>query len=299
MQYETPRAHLPWTQVFEQHCPAVSAVQALPDVVQLGLSAAHAPFVHFPPQHSPSAPHLAPSEMHAAAAHCLFSQRRLQQSVAAAQATLAAPQVVKTDAQVLLFGSQTPEQQSLPPTHVSLKALQLLPASVPAPPTLLPPLLPPLIAPAAAPLPFAPTPGALSPASAALPPSPPLLPLWVAELAPFPASDPLPRPALLPIAPFPANPAAPGPLPGNELEPQATPNQVAATNTAPRLRSFGMRLCIFVCVCGEGAGIFINGQGRTRINGLDQRDRENLRRKWVRAGRFARPPAIKFRRSRH
>src|SRR3954468_7639162 len=103
MQKETPSEHLPWRQVFEQHLSAVSAVQALPEVSQLELSATHAPFVHLPPQHSLSAPHLPLSEIHAAAAHRLFSQRKLQQSVAAVQASFADAQVVKTDAQALLF----------------------------------------------------------------------------------------------------------------------------------------------------------------------------------------------------
>jgi len=170
MQKETPSAHLPCTQVFEQHWSAVSAVQELPEVSQLGLSATQAPFVHLPPQHWLSEPHCAPSEIHAAAAHFLFSQRKLQQSVAAAQASFVAAQVVKTDAQLLLFGSHTPEQQSLPPTQVSLKALQPLLAPV-APPLS---LLPPLTAPPSVLLPFAPASVESSPASAALPPLPPL-----------------------------------------------------------------------------------------------------------------------------
>lgn len=246
MQYETPSAHLPCTQVFEQHWAAVASVQELPDVAQLGLRAAHAPLLHLPPQHSLSALHLAPSETHAAAAHCLFSQRRLQQSVAAAHASLLAAQLVNTDAQALVFGSHTPEQQSLPPRQASLKALQLLPAPVEPAAALRPALL---VLPSP-PLPVAAVPPALSPASALLPPSPVSPPSWLAEFAPLPAAAPLSRPALLPLALFPADPAVSAGPEGRELEPQATPNPIAASNTAPRARTFDVGIGIFLRVGG-------------------------------------------------
>ena len=118
MQYETPSVHLPFVHVFEQQEAPV--VHELPDVLQLGLSAAQVPETQLPLQHCASAVHFCVSEMHAAAVHFLFSQRRLQQSVPVAQLSLVAPQVVTTEAQVLLFGSHTPEQQSAPALHCSL-----------------------------------------------------------------------------------------------------------------------------------------------------------------------------------
>jgi hypothetical protein len=82
--------------------------------------------------------------MHAVAVHFAFSQRRLQQSVAEAQASLVAPQVVNTEVQLLLFASQTPEQQSAPLTQTSLNALQLEPPAEPPEPLFVPPVaLPP------------------------------------------------------------------------------------------------------------------------------------------------------------
>jgi len=107
---------LPWTQVFEQH--SLPAVQAFPDVSQLVFRATHSPLLHFPPQHWPSALHFWSSEMQASA-HLSFWQLKPQQSVAEWQASFVAAQVVSAEAQVLLFVSQTPAQQSRPPRQGS------------------------------------------------------------------------------------------------------------------------------------------------------------------------------------
>src|SRR2546430_13993549 len=103
MQYETPSEHLPCTHVFEQHWLPV--LQVLPEVSQLGVSAAHLPLLHFPPQHWLSAVHVTPSEMHAAAAHFLFWQLKLQQSVVEVQASFVAPHELNTAAQVCVVVS--------------------------------------------------------------------------------------------------------------------------------------------------------------------------------------------------
>src|SRR5258706_15509781 len=121
MQKETSIEHLPSApQLFEQHSSSVA--QELPDVLHEPFSATQALFVHLPPQHWLSLLQVSPSEMHAAV-HFLLSQRRPQHSVAEAQASPVDAQVLRTEAQVLLSGSHTPEQQSVPPRQISLKAL--------------------------------------------------------------------------------------------------------------------------------------------------------------------------------
>ena len=248
MQKDTPKEHLPPTQVFEQHCPAVAAVHSLPEVSQVAFSGAHTPPAHVPPQHWPSALHLAPSVMQAAAVHFLFSQRRLQQSVAAEQGSLVTAQVVRTEAQVLLLVSQTPEQQSLPPTQVSLKALQLFVVPL-SPPLALLPLLAPLPLAPLSPTP-APVPAALSPASAPLPALAPV-PLPACERAPEPAEAERPPSAPLPSPPI---PAVPGGVKFELPEPQATPNHVPTISTAHSVRSFSMDSPNLACSCVGSRG---------------------------------------------
>src|SRR6478735_4601673 len=118
MQYEILKEHLPCTQLLEQQL--LPSEHELPEVLQLVFSGAHVPLLHLPPQHWLSAVQTPLSVTQAAAAHLLFSQRSPQQSVADAHASSVAAQLLNTDAQVLVFPSHTPEQQSLPPTHSSL-----------------------------------------------------------------------------------------------------------------------------------------------------------------------------------
>ena len=126
---------MPFVHVFEQQ--SLPVLHALPEVLHAVVSGAQTPPVQLPPQHCALEVHFRLSEMHAVALHFAFSQRKLQQSVAELQASLVAPHVVNTDVQLLLFASHTPEQQSAPLTHASLKALQL---ELPEPPE---PLCPP------------------------------------------------------------------------------------------------------------------------------------------------------------
>ena len=127
------------SQVLEQH--SAPDLQELPDVVQAAFNGAHTPLAQEPPQHCALLVHFWLSETQAAAAHCLFSQRRLQQSVAEAQASVAEAHVVSTDAQLLLLASHTPEQQSLPEAQRSAYALHAA-APEPAPPEPVPAVAP-------------------------------------------------------------------------------------------------------------------------------------------------------------
>ena len=95
MHHETPIAQVPATQLFEQQ--SASAVQLLPEVRQVALSAAHDPPVHVPLQHSEPLVHWSPSETHASAEQVPPSQRSEQQLVALVQAEPAAVQVVSAD----------------------------------------------------------------------------------------------------------------------------------------------------------------------------------------------------------
>jgi hypothetical protein len=70
--------HTPPWQSSEQHSP--ETLHALPRVLQVGLSAAHVPLTHEPPQHSPSEEHGSSSEMHDAMLQTPFAQFPLQQS---------------------------------------------------------------------------------------------------------------------------------------------------------------------------------------------------------------------------
>ena len=145
MQYETPSVHLPFSQVSEQQ--SAFMVQVLPEVLHEVFKGTHRLPVHLPPQHCASAVQALLSEMQAAAAHLLLSQRKLQQSVPAEHASPVDAQVVITDAQVLLLVSQMPEQHSVPPLHAALYALHTAPAP-PEPPLDIPPaLIPPEFAP--------------------------------------------------------------------------------------------------------------------------------------------------------
>src|SRR5260221_8085566 len=131
MQYETYSEQLFLTQVFEQHW--LPRVHALPEVSQARLSGTHLPLVHLPPQHWLSAVPAAWSVVQAAVAHFPLWQCKLQQSVPVLQVSFVAPHTPTTDAQVWLFVSHTPEQQSKPPTQISLNVLHDEPAP-PAPP---------------------------------------------------------------------------------------------------------------------------------------------------------------------
>jgi len=277
---------LPCTHDFEQQSP--SSLQELPDVEHVAFRATHVPFAQLPPQHWLLFVHLRPSEMQALAAHFLFSQRRSQQSVAAAHAWFGAAQVVTTDAHVLLFVSQRPEQQSVPPLQASLNALHEAGAP-PEPPELTPPLevppelappleLPPELAPPLelppVPLPLVPPPPLeFAPVPLPLVPSPPLElppPLVASPPTPLPLVPSPPLPLVpSPVAsgppsgfPKPAAPAAGAALKGVLLpEPHATAKQVAADMTRHRFRIFDIGTPDSNAkMCGRPRSIFLNHQ---------------------------------------
>jgi hypothetical protein len=259
IQYETPSVHLPFSQVSEQQ--SEFTLHVLPEVLQDVFKGTHRLPVHLPPQHCASAVQALLSEMQAAAAHLLLSQRKLQQSVPAEQASLVAAQVVITDAQVLVLVSQMPEQHSVPPLQAALYALHTAP--VPPPPDMPPALIPPEFAPpddepapelepptpplpAFCPKPPMPVPVPAEPAAApplAPVPSPPL-PFAPVPFAPVPSAPvpfaPVPSPPLPVSEPpeFPSGPPSPFSEPADPpalfdpLEPHATPNQVPTNKMA-------------------------------------------------------------------
>ena len=132
MQYEAPSAHLPPVHSREQH--SVLALQGLPAVLQLPATAGpHIPLVHWPLQHSPAPPHACPSALQAAA-HLPPAQDRLQQSVPTLQLVPSGLQTAMDDLQVMVVGSQMPEQQPMLVTQVAPDGRHCDPGEPPVPP---------------------------------------------------------------------------------------------------------------------------------------------------------------------
>ncbi len=124
---------MPLRQSFEQHSSLDE--HALPSVLQLGLSGAHLPFVHEPPQQAAPLVHGSLSLVQVAA-HCPPTQLNEQQSVLPAQLPPAGTQFPPptVGAHVWLVASHKPEQQSPPAPH----ALPVAPHVGPEPPVPMP-----------------------------------------------------------------------------------------------------------------------------------------------------------------
>ena len=102
--------------LFAPHWPeqqSVPVAQALPAVLQTGLSGAQVPFVHVPPQHWVSLVQLPLSETQACVAHLPSTPHwKVQHSGPLLQLPPSAVQTPTTEAHFWVLGSQTPEQQS-------------------------------------------------------------------------------------------------------------------------------------------------------------------------------------------
>jgi len=213
MQKEAPNVQVPASPHNPEQQSRLSR-QALPAVLQEEFSVPQAPSIQAPLQHSESVMHSSASEVQAAAEHLPSPpQCRLQQSVALAHFSPAIAQVPSptTEAQALVFGSQTPEQQSALSTQISLKVLQLGPPGSPAPPTPTDP------------------PRDVSPA-----PGRPVAPLSFAPPLARVAPDPL-SPASPLLAPASALAPPGAPFPSDSDDPQAEPIQTTAVSVATRL----------------------------------------------------------------
>ena len=117
----------------EQHPPAVPAVavQGLPAVRQVVLSAWHFPPVQVPLQHPEDPVQVAPSAIQAVAVAqrwLVASHWRLQQSVFTAQELPAAPQALSREAQVSDVVSHTCVQHCAFDVHATPTTLQVAPA---------------------------------------------------------------------------------------------------------------------------------------------------------------------------
>ena len=159
MQKEPPSVQVPLVpQVPEQQSP--SAWHWLPAVLHESFKVPHAPLTQEPLQHSAPVVHVSVSETQVLLEHLPPTQLKLQQSVAALQASLAAAQTPTTDAHLSDLGSQMPEQHSVLCTHTAPKGLHSgLPLAPPS--VLLAPLVPVPSPPSESPAP----PLALSPAT--------------------------------------------------------------------------------------------------------------------------------------
>jgi hypothetical protein len=111
MQKDDAVEQRPDAQSFEQHSSLV--VQALPEVLQAGVSALQTPPAHVPLQHSESDAHARASEVHACAEHCPPTHASEQQSRDVAHGASAASQLTVAPAtQDPVRGSQRSEQHS-------------------------------------------------------------------------------------------------------------------------------------------------------------------------------------------
>ena len=111
MQKDDATEQRPDAQSFEQHSALV--VQALPEVLQAGVSALQTPPAHAPLQQSESAAHASASEVHACAEQCPPTHESEQQSRDVAHGASAASQLtVAPVTQDPVRGSQRSEQHS-------------------------------------------------------------------------------------------------------------------------------------------------------------------------------------------
>jgi len=132
MQNDDPSAHVPFLQRPEQQPPAppAVAVQGLPAVRQVVLSAWHFPPVHVPLQHPEEPVQVAPSATQVVAlaqTWRVLSHWRLQQSVFTAQELPAAPQALSREAQVSDVASHTCVQHCAFDVHATPTTLQVGP----------------------------------------------------------------------------------------------------------------------------------------------------------------------------
>src|SRR3954447_25842115 len=133
MQKDEPSAHVPFLQRPEQQPPAppAGAVQGLPAVKQVVLSAWHFPPVQVPLQQPDEPVQVAPSATQVvalaqtwrAASHC-----KLQQLVFTAQELPAAPQALSREVQVSDVASHTCVQHCAFDVHATPTTLQVAPA---------------------------------------------------------------------------------------------------------------------------------------------------------------------------
>jgi len=133
MQNDEPSAHVPFLQRPEQQPPAlpVVAVQGLPAVRQVVLSAWHLLPVQVPLQQLAELVQVAPSATQAVAlaqTWRVLSHWRLQQSVFTEQELPAAPQLFSREAQVDDVASHTCVQHCAFDVHATPTTLQVTPA---------------------------------------------------------------------------------------------------------------------------------------------------------------------------
>jgi len=136
IQNEEPSAQVPFEQSPEQQPPAPPSValQGLPAVLHVALSAWQVPPLQLPPQHWLELVQLAPSATQAPLAQTprVVSHCRLQQSVATAHELPTPLQVVTEDLHVPETGSQACEQHCWSPVQALPVTVQM--TLVPPPP---------------------------------------------------------------------------------------------------------------------------------------------------------------------
>jgi hypothetical protein len=133
MQNDDPSAHVPFLQRPEQQPPALPAVavQGLPAVRHVVLSAWHFPPVQVPLQQPAEPVQVAPSAIQVVAVAQTWrpaSHWRLQQSVFTAQELPAGPQALSREAQVSEVASHTCVQHWAFVVHATPTTLQVPPA---------------------------------------------------------------------------------------------------------------------------------------------------------------------------
>src|ERR1017187_8484726 len=122
MQNEAPSLQVPASHKLEQHW--VLSVHGLPAVWQAALSGLHRPALQLPPQQEAESTHAWLSPMHALALQRPAVQASEQHSVDEAQPPPVAVHLLIEATQVVVEGSQIPEQQSPPEAQVWPKARQ-------------------------------------------------------------------------------------------------------------------------------------------------------------------------------
>jgi hypothetical protein len=122
MQNEAPSLQVPASHKLEQHW--VLSVHGLPAVWQAALSGLHRPALQLPPQQEAESTHAWLSPIHALALQRPAVQESEQHSVDEAQPPPVAVHLLIEATQVLVEGSQIPEQQSPPEAQVWPKARQ-------------------------------------------------------------------------------------------------------------------------------------------------------------------------------
>jgi hypothetical protein len=106
---------MPLWQSCEQQSPL--AAHVLPDVLHVVLSGVHAPLVHLPPQHWPSAVHAVVSEAHCLSEHAPPTQAKLQHSSLVLHAVVGAAHALVEAMQSFVVASQFAVQQSALVAH--------------------------------------------------------------------------------------------------------------------------------------------------------------------------------------